>query len=381
MMTGSRRDDQGATTVLVALLLSGVMVGLLALGSTTGNLVWERRQLQNSADATSLKLAQTCALKLSDCDAGAAAASLEALGDLNANDASQALDGAGRSDTVLGQCGRVPGAPNMPLCDSGNPSMPAADIADLRQCPPLPTWLQGNAIKYVETYTRSESADGPFVRFLFADGQTAVHSCARAAWGVPTNAAVLPFTLSDCEWDDATNSGTVYGVETALPLKYKDKTYCGGVVGRDYDGGFGWLLHGSGMCEVEVDKNSWVEGDQGMGKGTDCMHLLPVGATILIPIFDCYSQTKVLPCVTSDKPHGVYHIKAYGAFTITGYKLPSKTETSGVGSTAMSRCSSDFANGKHCLFGKFVKALVQEAEIDPDPTAEDFGAQVVKMAG
>ena len=72
-MTGSRRDDQGATTVLVALLLSGVMVGLLALGSTTGNLVWERRQLQNSADATSLKLAQTCALKLSDCDAGAAA--------------------------------------------------------------------------------------------------------------------------------------------------------------------------------------------------------------------------------------------------------------------------------------------------------------------
>lgn len=384
-MARDLEGDRGATTVLVALMISGVMVGLLALGSTTGNLVWERRQLQNSADATSLKLAGTCAKQLSDCDAITVAPTLESIGDLNAKDNLQALDGAGRSDTLAGQCGRVPGAANMPLCDSANPAVPAADIANLRECPPLPTWLQGNTIKYVETYTRSESADGPFVKFLFADGHKSVTACARAAWGpVGAGRQTIPFTVSLCEFDKAVTTATVFPTpEIALGLKYKSSATCAHAPsGGDFAGGFGWLKQAS--CVAQLDRDSWVQVETGVGSGNACEAEIgaAVGTDVLLPIFDCANASKDF--CPPGLPHGswsYYHIKAFATFHLTATDITGSggLKTGTPGATAKAQCAAQTTD-KKCIYGYFVKAtLTSDYSIDPD--APDLGTTVIKPAG
>ena len=51
--------DRGAVAPLVAILMAGgVVLGMLTLSVDVGNIMWERRQLQNGADAASLALAK-----------------------------------------------------------------------------------------------------------------------------------------------------------------------------------------------------------------------------------------------------------------------------------------------------------------------------------
>lgn len=382
MTTPVRRDDvreRGATSVLVALLLSGVMLGMLVLASDTGNLMWERRQLQNSADATSLALAQICANKLSDCNASTTVSTLEALGDQNAADGRQALDGDGRPNTLNGQCGRVPGATNMPTCTS---SAADADIADLRECPALPAWLRSApTIKYVEAYTKSESAQGPFLRFFFADGEKAVTSCARAAWGpVKTARQTIPFTFSLCEFEAATTSGVFPTSEVAIGLKYKSAAACDTWHGSDFPGGFGWLQQTS--CLAQLDINSWVKVEPGVGSGNPCTDeiLATVGTDVLIPIFDCVNDSKVF--CPPGLPHGswsYYHIKGFATFHITAVDITGRLKAGTPSSSAKAMCNHDTTD-KKCLYGYFVKkALTADAAIDP--SAPDYGTTIVVPAG
>ncbi len=54
--------------MIVAVVLGGgVLLGASALAIDVGNMMFERRQLQNGADASSQKLAQICAKDLTKC--------------------------------------------------------------------------------------------------------------------------------------------------------------------------------------------------------------------------------------------------------------------------------------------------------------------------
>jgi uncharacterized membrane protein len=56
-----QRDERGAVGTIVGVLLAmGVVFGFLAISVDVGSLLWERRQLQNAADAAALSLATEC---------------------------------------------------------------------------------------------------------------------------------------------------------------------------------------------------------------------------------------------------------------------------------------------------------------------------------
>ena len=71
------RDDRGAVSILVALLISaGVIVGLLAMVIDGGRLYTERRLVQNGADAAALAVARACALGDPACSSRSEAAAV-----------------------------------------------------------------------------------------------------------------------------------------------------------------------------------------------------------------------------------------------------------------------------------------------------------------
>src|SRR6478736_7219701 len=77
-----RREHGAVVTVVAVLLAGGVLLGFLALSLDVGQILVEKRQLQNSADAAAVSLAQSCAKN--NCVSGAD--SLANLVDNNAND-------------------------------------------------------------------------------------------------------------------------------------------------------------------------------------------------------------------------------------------------------------------------------------------------------
>ncbi len=78
---------------LVGVLLAmGVVFGFLAISVDVGGLLWERRQLQNAADAAALSLATECT-KPGSCTT--TAGNLEAYANANSNDG---------LSTVLSRC-------------------------------------------------------------------------------------------------------------------------------------------------------------------------------------------------------------------------------------------------------------------------------------
>lgn len=378
---GARDAERGAAATLVAILAAGgVLLGMLALSVDVGNMMFERRQLQNGADATAMALAQLCAEDLAQCDPALTVGALAPLNDANAvSDATHGF--ADRPDTINGQCGRVPGA-NMPWCDSVTAT---ADITDLAECPALPAWLAGApTIPYVETYTRSQSSAGPVLDFFFTSGETTIVNCARAAWGGLGSADVLPLTFRDCEFDEAITSPG-YGVETSLPLKYGKDDSCDPTTassGGDFAGGFGWMNELD--CEAAISTDMWVDADTGVGAGTGCLSQLNPGDTILIPIFDCISDSKTL-CVPG-APTGTnvwYHIDRFEAFYVTGHRITGTgagTYLPGYPTAgAKSECD-DESLDKKCLYGWFIEDYVaNEGEIDPDAPLD--GVNVVLPAG
>src|SRR5687768_8076034 len=65
-----RRAERGGAAMIVAILLGGgALLGAAALTVDVGNMFFERRQLQNGADATAQSLAVICAKDLTKCNA------------------------------------------------------------------------------------------------------------------------------------------------------------------------------------------------------------------------------------------------------------------------------------------------------------------------
>lgn len=363
------RCEKGGVAVIVGVLLGGgVLLGMSAIAVDVGNMKFERRQLQNGTDATAMKLADICGSDLTKCDDDQRAAVLTTLAAKNAVDATAQLD---RSVYPDGQCGRVPGAPDMPPCNSATTD---ASISNLSQCPALPAWLKtATTIPYVETYTLTDDKGSSNLASFFGMKGTRVSACARVAWGPAARTTVLPLTFGECEWADATGvlkaNGTidtsktpVYNKEIALAVNYDTKkSPCASYNGHDYMGGFGWLQHPTGICEVNADGNAWVPGWPGNGTGNDCLPDVKVGDTIQIPIYDCINDNKqICPNDVSSKTY--YHIKGMASFKVTAVDLTGKTEGT-PGTAAKVECGND-SNNKQCIYGMFLKDLTPVGQID-----------------
>jgi len=360
------RGERGGVMVIVALMFGlGVILGAASLAIDTGKLMWERRELQNAADAASFSLAQNCAKDVATCIADDPL--IQGLAEENAKDGRHTIERECRSAAVSGA---------VPECtDPG-------DMADVRQCPPLPpAYASAGTLKYVEVRTESLSEEGGFVTNLVAraagnDDQSTLLACARTAWGAPSSASVLPITFSNCEFLDAMASAG-YGDpsidphqgEIALALNYKvtgkgTTSPCPeGHSGTDAPGGFGWLSETD--CETVVDSEGWVDGDTGNDAVKGCFN---VGDTVLIPVFQQ---------VTGTGSGTDYRIDGLAAFHITGFRFPSLDKDDAVGADALAECAAEATDGKTCLYGMFLEDYVASGPLDPDGGSSPYGDIVV----
>ncbi|WP_330475168.1 TadE/TadG family type IV pilus assembly protein [Terrabacter sp. C0L_2] len=272
--------DRGAVTALVAILFStGVIIAMLALVVDVGSMMWERRQLQNGADAATLALAQDCASKRATCDP--ATPGLKWLADANA------ADGFGGIQRVCA-VGTFVGADKFTGC--------TATTGALTDCLPTPAGATGPYVE-VRTRTSTNSDDtGTILKPFFAqavgwDGAT-IAACSRVGWSGGHPSTVLPVVQSQCAWDDATAKGKDFpaappyaldgsGVagKTPLPALPVASGYVTKVEGKgsntDYtiDGVSAFYLAGYSVTgNKQLDGFKGVDASRSCDKNEDCLY-------------------------------------------------------------------------------------------------------------
>ena len=396
------RRDRGATASIVVVLLGGgVLFGATALSVDMGSLMWERRQLQNGADAVAQALAQVCASGAAGCSSSGAAAQA-AINNANASDGRNGLDTAMYPNGV---CGRnVPGLPNC------NPSTGA-----LWDCPPLKTGFD-SLTPFVEAHTITLTGTGssrvaPFFSGAAGNPGNTLRACARSAWGQPGayNASV-PLTFSYCEWDDFTRGGSNYqnepmgawpgyggsgqphwpatGQENTLYLQDHGTTSPCRFFGlHDVPGGFGWLNSGSG-CMTIIATGNWAQVDTGISAPSGCSGLIASlrGRVIDLPIFDCMWNSGGMPtftptlnqvgCTSGTGSNTWDHIKGWARFYISGYKIGGSDQMPSLLNGRVP-CS----GGDRCISGWFVTGQINASTLAPPDPYSNFGTYAVLPAG
>ena len=109
-----------------------------------------------------------------------------------------------------------------------------------------------------------------FARTLLGNSSyqgTDVQACAQAEWGAPSAATTVALTISACEWDQATQQGTLFppappypqnplpalSADQVLTLNAGNGSGCASEpAGADGTGSFGWALDQSGNCTLPV---------------------------------------------------------------------------------------------------------------------------------
>lgn len=410
--------ERGATaTILAVFLAGGVIMGLLAVSVDLGNLTYERRQVQNAADATSMALASACAANETNCNPENP--DVKGLLGGNSHDAVSRYNGLPYAE---GAC--VHGA-GQPVGTVLPPCTVPGDVSDLGSCPPLPSGFDP-LIPYVESYAATQTVGNgdklflPFSRVLAggAAGDKGSSACARAAWGKPVGySAALPITLSTCEWDAQVIDGAgfapapsgptpgygsagqpVWPIAHEVAIALHSTGYADGCNwnSKDFPGGFGWLTGDD--CSVEVAEGGWAQVDTGNNVPSDCSDWVDdlLYKTIDIPVFDCIVNSHGAP--TGPPPTGPgtcdpenpgsggantwYHLAGWAKFYVSGVKLsggPGGSEAPGSSLT----CPGSGNSGR-CLTGWYVTGALADA---PDiaapggPATGDFGAYVVKPIG
>jgi Flp pilus assembly protein TadG len=258
------RDERGASAVMLAILIIPLF-GFLAIALDVGALYGERAQLQNGADAAALAIAQGCADGICDSPSAQAAAFANA----NAND----------------------GAANVLT-----PTFPTAHSVTVVSS----TRVAG---------TNAPAISHPFAAMIGASATTVV-AAATAEWGSPNaSTVVLPIAISFCEFTPALDG-------TLVLIRYDEARTCNGPDGQPIPGGFGWVERLAGLCASFVDlDNASMPNEPGNSYPGICDTTLSniEGQTILVPIFDrALVRTGV---------NAAYHIYAFAAFTVTGWKF------------------------------------------------------------
>lgn len=201
-----RSDDTGATTIIFSIVvLIGIMVGIFALVVDGGRLFLERRVVQNVADASTLYLAQTCAMGQNCTTNDPIAYAQNNSPDLNSE--------------ITEICGKSP----LPACTPLD--------ATRRDCVTAP---QANS-NFVRVRSQTRTIDGgtalaPAFAGLFGDGNPndgtwTLHGCSQAIWGAPSRMTVtLPLAISICSFVLPTSSST--GTPTLIKSYSTSNTVC-----------------------------------------------------------------------------------------------------------------------------------------------------------
>ena len=246
---------------------------------------------------------------------------------------------------------------------------------------PLHDRSAGRRHPYVEVRTSTETDGGStllpptFAQLMLGnegyDGTT-VGACARAAWGPPASAGGLAVTMSVCEWEASTSSGTSFAPPPPYPpnplpdasdeqVLYlhttagKEPACPAGPSGADAPGGFGWLDE-SGDCTTTVDADGTYGGDPGVSAPKPCKDALEDAwedkTLLFVPVFDS---------VTGTGSGTTYHIKGMAAFVVTGYHLPGLSAASWL--TGADPCK----GSDKCIYGYFTQGLVPASGVDRRP--------------
>jgi Flp pilus assembly protein TadG len=349
--------DKGAVLIWVALTMA-VLLGIGALVIDIGRLYVERRELQNGADAAALAVAQDCSAG----NCGDAAGTAKVYADLNANDAASAIE----------------------------PDTPCGDGPGLTLCTPAPSGIDPLAAGWVRVGTSTLTSTGDDeVSFLLAPiisaltGKT-VTASAAAAWGTLGAATTLPFTFSECEFNNlgelnglnefGVPNGVTYvysksgGGQNAEPLPgCESRAPSGGTV----EGGFGWLTVSGGTCSVQLSVGDTITGPGDPGndnllRKSPCSESLVQNKEVLIPLFGS---------VTGTGQNAVYTIVGFAGFIVTGYRLSGSTWPSGFSCPQVPGGTGGTGNLR-CFRGEFTQIYDSQGDFGG---SIDFGARVVKM--
>lgn len=356
------RDDRGAVSILVALLISaGVIVGLLAMVIDGGRLYTERRLVQNGADAAALAVARACALGDPACSSRSAAAALGgSLANQNAGlDQVSALDEA---------------------CGSGNLGACRSLRSHAWEC----QTVTGNQ-NYVRMRTATRESDGTsiipavFSQTMGFDGK-GLWACSQAIWGAARGANVtFPIALSACDY--VSNASTT--MQIFSPPSYKP---------------------GQGPTCTVTDKDGVTRTLQDMVKGffyvqldptrRDCLtpvrvnigDVLPradnivqlcgpdyasafrsfVGVMTPLPIFDAMPSGGGIGTTTM-------RVASFVAFTLRAYTLGGGISFSAPPGGWPPGCR----GSNRCLYGDFGSAVTGDTGVDPG--TPNFGLQSIQL--
>jgi Flp pilus assembly protein TadG len=364
--------DRGAVASIVAVVLAGgVLLGMGALVVDVGQMYAERAELQNGADAAALAIAQGCAVSATACDVSTAGTGTAAK-----YAGKNTRDGATAISSICGVTGY-----------GGISSCPAT-TGYITDCPAPPA----SGTRYLDVHTSTLTTSGSgllppiFGRAVAGhagyNGAT-VKACARASWGSPRKATTVAFTLSYCEWKSATSSGTVYAApppyppntvpnasyEHSIQLHGTGNSCTGSPSGWDLPGGFGWLQDSGGNCSVAIDATLTYPDDTGASAGNSCKTALQAARTnrtqVFVPVYDG---------MQGNGTNGIYHLKGFAAFVVTGYNVPGLSAASWL--TGTSYCK---GNNK-CVYGYFTRALLPASALG-GLGGTDLGAITISLSG
>lgn len=355
-----RRDERGAVAIIVAMLLgSGVLLGMSALVIDVARVYQERAELQNGADAAAIAVAKSCALGA--CDPNVAVSTADA-------NASRLTGGTEGVSEVCGSDGL------------GTCPTPTGTLADCLAPPPA-------GINFVQVYTSTRLPDGStllppvFADALLGNGGyqgSTVRACAQAEWGAPSAATTVAMTISACEWDQATQQGTLFAQEPPYPPdEYPaismdqeltlNSSPGGGCPtepsGADGPGTFGWVSHVRGNCTVSIN-GPFVQRTRS-STSISCGSLLQNAQQNQIPV--------LVPIYVSLQG-GTYTLKGFATFVVTGFSLPDIE----MFAPDWLDPANDCPVTQECLDGYFVQGVIPNTG---SVSGVNLGASVIDLTG
>jgi Flp pilus assembly protein TadG len=365
-MRRMKDDDAGAIAIIVALMMV-VLLGMSTIVIDVGSLYAERRQLQNGADSAALAVAIDCARTTCN-GTGSALATASQHANANANDGTA---------TVTGVCGTAPG---LTPCSQTPP-------AGRWDCPAQPSSGSLATAPYVLVRTQTRTGTSSLMPPIFAKALvpgytgTTVKACARAGYGAPSSAQVIAATESLCEWNAATANGTKFAPSPPYPpnpaasfdrvIYLHTTTKAGsckaGPSGSDLPGGFGFLDDPNGTCSTTVSTTGTYGDNTGASVSQPCKTALVAAQAgkyvVYMPIYNS---------VTGTGTNGVYTLKGFAAFVVTGYHLPGFSIASWLTGTVP--CS----GSDKCISGFFTQGLITGGGTVGGPS---MGATVIQLTG
>lgn len=339
------KDERGVIAPLAA-LLAVALIGMTAFTVDTAMMYSEHAQLQNGADSAALAIAQACAKDplSADCTSPNGAATVLA--------GSNALDGVSNA-----------------LSASVNFGTGTVDVT---------------------TQSRDTSGNNHFslvfARALGIDTAD-IRASAQATFDGYSAANVLPMSFSQCEADPGFIKDLQFfpshGDALASEPGYKCITSSSS--GLEVPGGFGWLDHAAGSCNVKVDvTNPWVGTNTGQDFDSDCGSVLTTWGGILA---DPTKTVNILVPVFDDRrgtgSSAEFHIEAFAQISLRGWNLKGGSSLPEDFMTAEATTLSNsltLKNSDNGIFGRFIKkvSLVEAATLGGPTTYGALGAQLSK---